>query len=200
MSNYEIIKFVDGDFELDVNISPQQNTIWLTRDQIAKLFGKSRSTITEHINNIFSEGELFEMTSVGNSDITNHRPAKLYNLDVILAVGYRVKSKRGILFRRWATAVLRDYLIKGYSLSSDRAIVTKFINDNLKECLISFYDDPFLDKIDNYLIKKVDKNEFIKLINTLIKNGYEFLAYDDEYLFDEDEFKDINLAFKIKNY
>lgn len=75
-----------------------------------------------------------------------------------------------------------------------------FINDNLKECLISFYDDPFLDKIDNYLIKKVDKNEFIELINTLIKNGYEFLAYDDEYLFDEDEFKDINLAFKVKNY
>ena len=74
------------------------------------------------------------MTSVGNSDITNHRPAKLYNLDVILAVGYRVKSKRGILFRRWATAVLRNYLIKGYSLSSDRAIVTnenyiQLIND-----------------------------------------------------------------------
>ena len=127
MSNYEIIKFVDGDFELDVNISPQQNTIWLTQNQIAKLFGKSRSTIAEHISNIFSEGELFEMTSVGNSDITNHRPAKLYNLDVILAVGYRVKSKRGILFRRWATAVLRNYLIKGYSLSSDRAIV---INEN----------------------------------------------------------------------
>ena len=75
-----------------------------------------------------------------------------------------------------------------------------FINDDLKECLISFYDDPFLDKIDNYLIKKVDKNEFIELINTLIKNGYEFLAYDDENLFDEEDFKDINLAFKIKNY
>ena len=116
MSNYEIIKFVDGDFELDVNISPQQNTIWLTQDWIAKLFGKSRSTTTEHINNIFSEGELFEMTSVGNFDITNHRPAKLYNLDVILVVGYRVKSKRGILFRRSATAVLRDYLIKGWKV------------------------------------------------------------------------------------
>lgn len=105
MSNYEIIKFVDGDFELDDNISPQQNTIWLTQDQIAKLFGKYHSTITEHTNNIFSEGELFEMTSVGNSDITNHRPAKLYNLDVIIVVRYRVKSNRGILFRRRATAV-----------------------------------------------------------------------------------------------
>ena len=75
-----------------------------------------------------------------------------------------------------------------------------FINDDLKECLISYYDDPFLDKIDNYLIKKVDKNEFIELINTLIKNGYEFLAYDDKYLFDEEDFKDINLTYKIKNY
>ena len=75
-----------------------------------------------------------------------------------------------------------------------------FINDDLKECLISFYDDPFLDKIDDYLIKKVDKNEFIELINTLIKNGYEFIAHDDEYLFDEEDFKDINLTYKIKNY
>ena len=85
-------------------------------------------------NNIFSEGELSEMTSVGNSDISSLRPEKLYNLDVILAVGYRVKSKRGILFRRWARAVLRDSLIKGYSLSSDRALVTnenyiQLIND-----------------------------------------------------------------------
>ena len=105
MEKYEIIKFVDCDFELDVNVSSRQNTILSTQEQIAKLFEKSRSTITEHINNIFSEGELYEMTSVGNSDITNHRPAKLYNLDVILAVGYRVKSKRGILFRRWALVV-----------------------------------------------------------------------------------------------
>ena len=105
MEKYEIIKFVDGDFELDVNVSTQQNTIWLTQEQIAKLFEKSRSTITEHINNIFSEEELYEMTSFGNSDITKHRPAKLYNLDVILAVGYRAKSKRGILFGRLALVV-----------------------------------------------------------------------------------------------
>ena len=98
MEKYEIIKFVDGDFELDVNVSPQQNTIWLTQEQIAKLFEKSRSTITEHINNIFSEGELYEMTSVGNSDITNHRPAKLYNLDVILAVGYQLMLDNGFCF------------------------------------------------------------------------------------------------------
>ena len=106
-----LAKFKDNEFELDVSVSPLRQTIWLTQDEIALLLGKSRSTITEHINNIFSEGELAEMTSVGNSDRTNHRPAKLYNLDVVLAVGYRVKSERGILFRRWANEVLKSYLL-----------------------------------------------------------------------------------------
>lgn len=195
MSNYEIIKFVDGDFELDVNISPQQNTVWLTQDQIAKLFGKSRSTITEHINNIFSEGELFEMTSVGNSDITNHRPAKLYNLDVILAVGYRVKSKRGILFRRWATAVLRNYLIKGYSLSSDRAIVTnenyiQLINDvnHLKKDVEDIKGIVNRNVLDSIIIYEGDSFDGFSFINDLIKKAIESViiidGYADDSLFD----------------
>ena len=195
MSNYEIIKFVDGDFELDVNISPQQNTIWLTQDQIAKLFGKSRSTITEHINNIFSEGELFEMTSVGNSDITNHRPAKLYNLDVILAVGYRVKSKRGILFRRWATAVLRDYLIKGYSLSSDRVIVTnenyiQLINDvnHLKKDVEAIKGIVNRNVLESIIIYEGDSFDGFSFINDLIKKAIESViiidGYADDSLFD----------------
>ncbi len=98
MKKYDVLKFIDNDFELDVAISPFEDTVWLTQEQIALLFEKSRSTITEHINNIFSEGELSKMTSVGNSDGTTHRSPKLYNLDVILAVGYRVKSNRGIIF------------------------------------------------------------------------------------------------------
>lgn len=195
MSNYEIIKFVDGDFELDVNISPQQNTIWLTQDQIAKLFEKSRSTITEHINNIFSEGELLEMTSVGNSDITNHRPAKLYNLDVILAVGYRVKSKRGILFRRWATAVLRDYLIKGYSLSSDRVIVTnenyiQLINDvnHLKKDVEDIKGIVNRNVLDSIIIYEGNSFDGLSFINDLIKKAIESViiidGYADDSLFD----------------
>ena len=77
----------------------------------------------EHINNIFSSKELIENTSVGFSDITeNHRPAKLYNLDVILAVGYRVNSERGIRFRRWANSILKQYLLNGYAINKDRVI------------------------------------------------------------------------------
>ena len=122
---YEIIKFENGNVELEVNVSPKEETVWLTQEQIALLFGKSRSTITEHINNIFDEGELEEMTSVGNSDRTNHRPAKLYNLDVVLAVGYRINSKNGIAFRRWANSVLKEYLLRGYALNEGRTLITK---------------------------------------------------------------------------
>ena len=113
-NKYEVLKFVDNDFELEVRADMVNDTVWLTQEEIAKLFGKARSTITEHINNIFSDKELNENTSVGISDISgNHRPAKLYNLDVILSVGYRVNSKKGIMFRRWANKVLKDYLIQG---------------------------------------------------------------------------------------
>ena len=119
---YNLIKFEDGDFNLDVTISPDEDTVWLTQEQIAELYQKSRSTITEHINNIFNEGELKERTSVGISDKTNHRPSKLYNLEVILAVGYRVKSKRGIIFRQWANKVLKQYLLKGYVINEERCL------------------------------------------------------------------------------
>ena len=88
MEKYEIVKFEDCELSIDVKVSPNENTVWLTQKEIAILFKKSRSTITEHINNIFTEGELEQMTSVGISDRSNHRPAKLYNLDVVLAVGF----------------------------------------------------------------------------------------------------------------
>lgn len=121
--NCEIVKFNDGEIQLDVNVSPKEETVWLTQDQIAVLFEKSRSTITEHINNIFSENELDENTSVGISDVSNsNRKVKIYNLDVILAVGYRVNSKRGIAFRKWATSILKQYLIKGYAFNEQRCL------------------------------------------------------------------------------
>ena len=97
MDKLEIVRFVDNELELDVRADKENDTVWLTQEQIAKLFGKARSTITEHINNIFNDKELDENTSVGFSDESvSHRPSKYYNLDVILSVGYRVNSKRGI--------------------------------------------------------------------------------------------------------
>ena len=95
--------------------------MWLTQAQMEVLFNVSHATISEHIGNIFIEGELEEKTSVGFSDKSSGgRKAKLYNLDVIISVGYRVHSQNGIIFRKWATSVLRDYMLKGYAINRKR--------------------------------------------------------------------------------
>lgn len=104
---------------LQLEVRMEDETVWLTIDQMATLFGKSRSTINEHILNAYSEGELEEdetKRKIGNSDFST-KPTNFYNLDVIISVGYRVKSKRGTQFRIWATKVLKEYMLKGYVLT-----------------------------------------------------------------------------------
>lgn len=121
MNKLQLVKFTDKDFELDVRADSTNETVWLTQEEIALLFDTARSTITYHINKIFSSEELDKNTSVEKFDgRVNFRPAKLYNLDVILCVGYRVQSKRGILFRRWANNVLKKYLVEGYAVNQKR--------------------------------------------------------------------------------
>ncbi|MDE6584036.1 MAG: virulence RhuM family protein [Anaeroplasmataceae bacterium] len=125
-SKYELIKFEDGEFSLDVNVSPTEDTVWLTQQQMALLFGKARSTITEHILSIFKEMELeessvcryFRHTAKDGKEYN----VKYYNLDMIISVGYRVNSKRGILFRKWATTILKQYLLKGIAINEKRCL------------------------------------------------------------------------------
>ena len=125
-SKYEVVKFVDNGFELEVNVSPDEDTVWLTQEQIGLLFDTARSSIAYHLGNIFRNGELDEMTSVKFFDKSlNHRPSKYYNLDVILSVGYRVNSKRGQIFRRWASKILKEYMLRGYAIDSSRVLVTQ---------------------------------------------------------------------------
>ena len=122
--NNEIIKFVNGDLELDVTVSPDNETVWLSQKQMAELFNKDRRTITRHIQNIFKSEELdknsvcsyFEHTA---SDGKTYK-TQYYNLDMIISVGYRVNSKQGILFRKWATSILKDYMITGYVVNQKR--------------------------------------------------------------------------------
>lgn len=119
-TNILLYQTTTGDIKLDVRI--EDETVWLTIDHMATLFQKSRATINEHILNIFSEAELEKeacMRKIGNSDFTT-KPTHFYNLDVIISVGYRVKSKQGTQFRIWATQRLRDYIIKGFVLNDDR--------------------------------------------------------------------------------
>ncbi|MBR0503012.1 MAG: virulence RhuM family protein [Paludibacteraceae bacterium] len=118
----EIVLYQSEDGNVKVDVLFQDETVWLTIDQMCLLFGKSRSTINEHILNIYREGELSENKSIrkiGNSDFST-KPTNFYNLDVIISVGYRVKSRQGTMFRIWATQRLHDYIIRGYVLNEER--------------------------------------------------------------------------------
>ena len=115
----EIIIFENQNVKLEVSMKDE--TVWLTQEQMAELFGKDRTVITKHISNIFKEGELDKYSNVQKMHFSNSdKPTTLYNLDVIISVGYRVKSKNGIIFRKWANKILKDYLIKGYAVNEKR--------------------------------------------------------------------------------
>ena len=124
MSN-EIIKFVNGDLQIDVTVSPNEETVWLNRNQLAILFDRDVKTIGKHINNALKE-ELDSSTVAKFATVQKEgsrnikREIDYYNLDMIISVGYRVKSQNGIIFRKWATSILKDYMIKGYAVNQKR--------------------------------------------------------------------------------
>jgi hypothetical protein len=117
---HEIIIYQTTDGLTKIDVRMEGDSLWLTQAQIAQLFGRERSVITKHIRNIFAEGELDEKSNVQNLHIPySDKPVAFYNLDVILSVGYRVKSIRGTQFRQWATRILHEYLQKGYSMNDE---------------------------------------------------------------------------------
>ena len=118
-SNILIYQAADGKAMLEVKLD--QETVWLTQEQMSLLFGRERSVITKHIGSIFREGELDKESNVQNMHIAHSdKPVAFYNLDIIISVGYRVKSQQGTRFRQWATKTLRDHLVKGYTLNQQR--------------------------------------------------------------------------------
>lgn len=122
ISNNEIIIYKSNDGSSDISVRLEDETVWLTIDQMAELFDKSRSTINEHILNIYKEEELSKddtIRKIGNSDFST-KPTNFYNLDVIISVGYRVKSVQGTRFRQWATKRLKEYIVKGFALDDQR--------------------------------------------------------------------------------
>lgn len=119
----EIVLFETADKALTLSVPVKQETVWLTQEQMSELFDTARSSIAYHIGNVFKERELDENTSVEIFDRSTNkasRPPKYYNLDVIISVGYRVKSKRGVEFRKWANSVLKQYILKGYAVNDNR--------------------------------------------------------------------------------
>ena len=121
MTNSEILLYQTSDGQTKIDVRLEEETVWLTIDQMSQLFQKSRSTINEHIINIFNEGELEKEPSlrkIGISDFST-KPTNYYNLDVVISVGYRVKSHQGTKFRQWATARLKEYIVKGFTMNDD---------------------------------------------------------------------------------
>ncbi len=117
----DITIYQTTDNQTSVEVQFDGNTVWLNQSQIALLFQRDRSVLTKHINNVFKEGELDEKSNVQKMHIANSdKPVTYYNLDVIISVGYRVKSQRGTQFRQWATQRLKDYLVQGYALNQKR--------------------------------------------------------------------------------
>ena len=157
---------------MDVNVSPNEDTVWLTIEQIAFLFNRDRSVVSKHIKNIFQENELLENsvcaffahTAVDGKTYN----VKFYNLDVIISVGYRVKSQRGVVFRRWANSVLKQYLLNGYVINENRVVVS---NENYIELRNE------VTSINNRLIKIEDKvfDNYDK--NSILFNGQFYDAY-----------------------
>ena len=169
MSEYEIIEFKNDNIELSVNVSPKEDTVWLTQKQMSILYDTSVDNVSLHIKNIFKDLELdnsvVEETSVTASDGKKYK-TKLYNLDMVLAVGYRVKSKNAILFRKWTNSILKEYLLKGYVINENRTLIT---NENYVNLINK------VDSIDLRL-KIIENNEQYYNNEKLIVNGELFDA------------------------
>ena len=120
-NKYDLIKFEDGDFSLDVNVSPDEDTVWLSTNEIALLFERDEKTIRKHINNVFWEKEVDKNSNTHFLRVVGvKQKVAFYSLNVIISVGYRVKSFRGVKFRRWASNVLKQYLLKVYGINEER--------------------------------------------------------------------------------
>ena len=166
----KIILFEEGEVKLDVNI--KDDTVWLNREQIAKLFDRDIKTIGKHINNALQE-ELDDSTVANFATVQKEGQRKVtrnieyYNLDMIISVGYRVKSKNGIIFRRWANKVLKDYILKGYVVNQKRL---EYLEKTVK--LIDIADKTVKDLENN------EANDIIRVINHYSKALYLLDEYD----------------------
>lgn len=180
----EVVIFKNGELELEVTVSENRENVWLSQDQMATLFDVDRSRVTRHIKNIYDDNELDENSTCAENALVQtegkrkvKRTIKIYNLDMILAVGYRIQSPNGIIFRKWATSILKDYMIKGYTINQKRLdalhktveIQTRILASTLeldeKEVLnvIETYANALslLDDYDHGLLSKPEGTDFI---------------------------------------
>jgi len=175
LNHSQIVVYENGEVEIEVSFDNQNETIWLTQKQIAALFDKDVRTINDHIKTIYKDQELVENSTIrkfrivqkeGNREVA--REVKHYNLDMIISVGYRVNSIKATKFRQWATKVLKQYIVNGYAINSEKITVDRFIN--LENDVISLQKD--MKKVKNII-----KDNQIELIQGIFYNGQIFDAY-----------------------
>ena len=210
---YELIKFEDGDFSLDVNVSPEEETVWLTQKDMALLFNVSIDNISLHIKNIIKDGELdqsvFEESSITASDGKKYK-TKIYNLDMIISVGYRVKSRRGIIFRKWANSILKQYLLKGSVINEERCLscTSNIISlqnkvETIESKIKNMEDDLYLENSKAFFEGEIiEPYTFIRHIFFLAKKELVITDYyADNYLISMlKDFKVIIVIFTLKSF
>ncbi|ALG68830.1 virulence protein RhuM/Fic/DOC family protein [Beggiatoa leptomitoformis] len=170
--------FTTEDGQIKLEVALESETVWLTQDQMATLFERAKSTINEHIKNIFKDGELEENDSTrkfGNSEFMQ-KPTSYYNLDVIISVGYRVKSKRGIHFRQWATKILNQYLVQGYALNQKRLEKYNIETEQLISLLSS--------TLTNQTSMTLECQSILSVISDYARSWSTLQAYDEQSLTD----------------
>ena len=167
---FDLVRFADNDFELDVRADSENETVWLTQEEMAKLFDVNIGRISRHINNNFKEGELSKKSNLRKTQFAqSDKPIGLYSLDVIISVGYRVRSLRGVAFRKWANKVLKDYLIRGYAINQKRLdALNKTVE--IQTRMLSYALD-----IDSKELTKVI-NEYTKALDLLDNYDHQTLA------------------------
>lgn len=207
---FDLVKFVDNDFELEVRTDKENDTVWLTQKEMALLFDVSSDNIGLHISNILKENELDDSTTEFSSVVQLEgkrkvkRKLKIYNLDMIISVGYRVKSQRGILFRKWANKILKEYLLQGYSINQTRLLAlnktieiqSRMLASSLnidQEALVSVIEEytnalDLLDDYDHQCLNKPKGNQTI----------YELTYQDCRTLIDSMKFKDTSTIFGLE--
>ena len=178
ITSHDFLIYRNANDDVKVEVLLINKDIWLTQNLIAELFGVARSTITDHINNILKSGELDEKSTVGKTDIANSdKPVKIYNLDMIIAVGYRVNSKKATDFRIWATKILKEYMIKGVVMDDERLKNPNYIfgEDYFEETLerirnIRASERRFYQKItDIYSACSIDYDKDAEITKTFFK-------------------------------
>lgn len=207
----DLVKFVDNDFELEVRTDKENDTVWLSQEEMALLFDVDRTRIVRHISNIYQDNELdYNSTCAESAQVQLEgkrkirRKLKIYNLDMIISVGYRVKSQRGILFRKWANRILKEYLLQGYSINQKRLLAlnktieiqSRMLASSLnidQEALVSVIEEytnalDLLDDYDHQCLNKPKGNQTI----------YELTYQDCRTLIDSMKFKDTSTIFGLE--